>query len=392
MRYLKILFFLCFVQNIFGQAITVEELTKMALEKHPAMKVTLLKIQQQELLRNTGFELAKTDFYYMGQALGAANDNVQHDFGAKQSFSLPKVYRAKNALIEAEINAVQQEKALTALEIRGLVMKTYWQIVAENQKIAALSSMDTFYTEFLNFARLRVKTGEANALEVLSIQAALNNLELQKAEFQQRYELSQRYLAFLVGREDWIDVTGVSIDALAIDVAGMTAKNHPITAYFEAQKQVAAQRVAVETAALAPEWRVGYASQIFNGQAGLNGVEVGVSVPLNKKPQLQRIEAAKMQTAILEAEAETALFQLESVLKQNFAALENLHGQIFQLDRLLYDVLPNVWQLTKMGYEKGEISYFEYVRILQQIADAQLEKYTLKQAYNDRVIDILLMQ
>jgi cobalt-zinc-cadmium resistance protein CzcA len=156
--------------------------------------------------------------------------------------------------------------------------------------------------------------------------------------------------------------------------------------YYEQQKNVAAKQVQIEENVLSPTFNVGYASQIFDGNAGLNLVQFGVGIPLHKKPQKQRIQAAKAEAAIIASQAETDQFLLENEWNWNLAKLETINGQIFSIDRLLMDNLLESIGLAKIGYEGGELPYFEYLAIIESVIAAEIEKISLTQEYNEVVI------
>jgi cobalt-zinc-cadmium resistance protein CzcA len=383
-KYIKILLLLIFATS--AQSQSLDDLLEIATKTHPSLRVAELKIKQQEILKNSGFELPKTDIFYLGQALGYANDNRQHDFSVFQSFELPKVYQAKNALIDAETDLLKQEKVLTEVELKKMVAQLYWQVVATYQQQQVYTTLDTFYNDFIKLAALRVETGETNKLELLRVQTSVKNWQIKKNEADKRYEIAQRQLAYLLGRDNWIDIKTVQLQQLSIDLPEVNAQNHPLMQYYEQQKNVAAKQVMIEENTLSPTFNVGYASQIFNGNAGLNLVQVGVSVPLHKKPQKQRIEAAKAEAAIIASQAETDKFLLENEWKLALAKLEIIDGQIFSIDRLLMDNLLESVGLAKLGYEGGELPYFEYLAIIEQVISAEIEKISLVREYNETVI------
>ena len=383
-KYIKLLLLIIYATSAQGQSL--DELIDLAIKTHPSLRVAELKVKQQEVLKNSGFELAPTDFYYLGQALGYANDNRQHDFGMSQSFELPKVYKAKNALIDAKTELLKQEQVLTEVELKKIVSNLYWQIVTAYQQQQLFVAYDSVYTDFLKLAALRVETGETSKIEFLRVENSQKNWQIQKNEADRLYELTQRQLAYLLGREDWIDVKTVQLQQLSVDLPEVNAENHPLLEYYEQQQNVAAQQATIEKNALAPIFNVGYASQIFDGNAGLNLIEIGIGVPLHRKPQQQRIEAAKANASIIQAKAETDKFVIENEWKLALANLETLNGQIFSVDRLLMDNLLETVGLAKTGYEGGELPYFEYLATIEQVLEAEMTKLDLINKYNETVI------
>ncbi len=383
-KYIKLLLLLIYTTSLQSQSL--DSLMKIAMQSHPSLKVADLKIKQQEALKNSGFELQPTDFYYLGQAFGYENEYDQHDFGVRQSFELPKVYQAKNALIEAETALLKSERVLTEVELKKMVANLYWQVVATYQEQQVYSILDSFYNDFANLAALRVETGETSRIELLRIESSFKSWTIQKNETDRRYELAQRQLAYLLGRENWINVKNVDLQQLSVNLPQVNATNHPLMRYYEQQKNKAIKQVTIEENKLSPTFNLGYASQIFDGNAGLNLVEIGLGVPLHRKPQQQRIEAAKMNAAIIQAKAETDKFALENEWKLALANLETLNGQIFSVNRFLMENVLESVALAKIGYEGGELPYFEYLSVIEQAISLRIEQIQLIQKYNETVI------
>lgn len=382
-KYIKLLLLLIYTTSLQSQPL--DSLMEIAIKSHPSLKVADLKIQQQELLRNSGFELQPTDFYYLGQALGYANDNQQHDFGVRQSFELPKVYQAKNALIEAETDLLKSERVLTEIELKKIVASLYWQTAINFQKWQVLSSYDTIYLDFLKLANLRVETGEASKIELLKIQNSYQKWDYQRGTALRDYTTFRQQFDYFVPNNQ-VDFKEVQIEQLRLNQLEISLKNHPLMQYYEQQKEVAAKQVTIEENVLSPTLTIGYASQIFNGNAGLNLVEIGVGVPLHRKPQQQRIEAAKMNASIIQAKAETDKFTIENERKQAIAELTKINQQIDVLDKRFSNNLGETLRLSKIAYEGSELPYFEYLNTIEEIIDIEQSKLDLVKANNEIVI------
>lgn len=385
-KYIKLLLLLIYTTSVQGQSL--DSLMDLAVKTHPSLSVAELKIKQQELLKNSGFELQPTDIYYLGQAFGYDNTNRQHDFGIRQSFELPKVYQAKNELIDAETNLLEQERVLTEVELRKIVADLYWKIVAIYQEQQLYATLDSVYGDFQNLANLRVQTGEASKIEFLRVEASLRDWKIKKSAIDRRFELAQRELAYFLNREDWVDVNSIELQQLSLNVSEVNAVNHPLMQYYTEQQNVAAKQVTIEENKLSPQLNLGYASQIFYGNAGLNLVEIGVGIPLHRKPQQQRIEASKMNAAIIQAKAEKDKFIIENQWKVALANLETLNGQLFSVSQLLTENVMESVFLAKTGYEAGELPYFEYLSVIEQQLQLNVQKIQLIQQYNETVIAI----
>ena len=385
-KYIKLLLLLIYTTSVQGQSL--DSLMDLAVKTHPSLSVAELKIKQQELLKNSGFELQPTDVYYLGQAFGYDNTNRQHDFGIRQSFEMPKVYQAKNALIDAETNLLERERVLTEVEIRKIVADLYWKIVAIYQEQQLYATLDSVYGDFQNLANLRVQTGEANKIESLRVEASLRDWKIKKSAIDRRFELAQRELAYFLNREDWVDVKNINLQQLSLNASEVNAVNHPLMQYYNEQQNVADKQVAIEENKLSPQLNIGYASQIFNGNAGLHLVEIGVGIPLHRKPQQQRIEASRMNAAIIQAKAEKDKFIIENHWKVALANLETLNGQLFSVSQLLTENMMESVFLAKIGYEAGELPYFEYLSVIEQQLQLNIQKIQLIQQYNETVIAI----
>lgn len=382
-KYIKILLLLIYATTI--QAQSLDSLVNLAIENHPSMKVADLKIKQQELLRNSGFELEKTNFYYTGQAIGQGNDNVQHDFGVNQTFSLPKVYRAKNDLINAQIDLVKQEKVLTEIQLRKVVEMNYYQLLAANEKLKILENLDSNYQEFIKFAQLRVEVGEANPLELMNIKNEYSTFQQSLFPIQKTAVLTNNFLIFLT-KQTAINTNDNGFRILNTAVNNkFEAQKQPVIQYLQQQKIIAERQIMITENELLPDFNIGYASQIFSGQAGFNLFQIGLAVPLFKKSINKRIEAARLETAIVSSRSEKEIFALE--LQSEQLLQEQLHLlQTLDKGEVLLQNLTETLPISKLAYENGEISYFEHLQLLKQIQETKITQIDLIQQFNKAVL------
>jgi cobalt-zinc-cadmium resistance protein CzcA len=196
------------------------------------------------------------------------------------------------------------------------------------------------------------------------------------------------------------DTTFTALPTLELPDAARVKQN--------ASVQLASQNVAVakasnkvDKAVLWPDLTAGYFVQSFkgsqdvNGQAiyydgtpRFNGFTVGIAVPVFWGSTTARSKASKLNIEIQQKNAEYQIVQLQSQYNQE---LEQLATYESVLAYYKNTALPNADTIAKnatKGYQNGDISYVEYVQVLQTALDIRTNYISALNNYNTTVINL----
>ena len=370
------------------QQISYEEALQLALENAPALKTSDLQIQQKELLLGSGFSPPKAQIFYNGDGLGRNGDFAEHSFGVQQRIHLPKVYRVQNDLHKANLQLTAETRNITALTIQQEVARIYSDWIALQEKTQLFYQFDRLYTRFLNIAQQRVLVGAANALEPLAIQ---NELEMLRIKQQQSFTLIQgqeKQLQYYLNTTKGLNAREDTLLRIPLKSLDSAIVDHPTLAYFRQLEQVGTAQQAAAKTQLLPDFTLGYATQIFSGIGGLNAVQIGLNIPLFRKGQRKRIEAAGLQGAIAREQFNSQQFQLQSQLNQLFIELQSLEQALQFYEQKGQQYSKELIRLASLNYQSGEITYLAFLQALEQTFELSFQYLDQLQQYNQVVIQI----
>ncbi len=152
-----------------------------------------------------------------------------------------------------------------------------------------------------------------------------------------------------------------------------------------------------------PEFTVGYFNQsiigyqrldaagterYFGGGSRFQGVQAGVAVPLWRRPQKARVQAARLQEQVAQAGYERYRAELAGQLD------ELLLRRTEQQQRLAYfesTALPQATVITRLStiaYKAGETGYSEYLLNLERARRLRLDYLDALLQHNQTVIEL----
>lgn len=387
---LSVIFLFGMAQIGFAQnTISINEAIDLAIQNHPMTRIADLKIEQKKALLGSGFQLDKTEFYYQGTALGAANDNLQNDLGFRQNFDLPKVYQAKDKLYEAEYQTEQSAKKITEREIAYQMLRLYTDLEMAAQKTAIFERQDSLYEAFLKWANVRYEQGESDKGALLFLKKQQQLLAFSKKE-------NENEMAILNSRmQYWLKTDTVKISLMQRPVFEELSESsidmNSTMNYLSVQSKETAARSQIYKNELLPSFYFGYAVQVFSGAKVYSGVEVGVQIPLHKKPILQKINAAKLSTDIANAVLENTRSQL--IAEQNRLLIEEkLNKEQVAINHKSILQLQELADFQWKNYQLGALDYWVYSQTLEELTEFQLKEIELMKVLYQNGLELYFLE
>jgi cobalt-zinc-cadmium resistance protein CzcA len=320
------------------------------------------------------------------------------------------VYRRAAQLADARIEGQELLLRQARAELRRQVRLSYEQAVHARHRLRVLRGQDSVYREFLRAANLRFKTGEVARLEPATALVQQGEIRTQLLAARTDFRVAQRQLQALLQMPTAVAVADSVLQRLE-PAALVPAAAPPDTALLLTtpqiqilQQQVAQRRAEtrVEQARGLPEFTLGYFNQSIIGYqqltlgvetyygpgARFQGVQAGVALPLLRGPQRARVQAARLQEQV--AEANVARYEAE--LAGRVAELQARRAE--QLERLRYfeqTALPQATVITRLAtraYKAGETGYSEYLLNLERARRLRLDYLDALLQHNQTVIDL----
>ncbi len=389
-------------QQALQYPITLEEAVKIALQNNPQLKGAAYKVEQQQVLQKTTFDLGKTQINYTrGQSNSIANND--NNVTLSQSFEFPTTMLAQSKLQKERIHLAERSHALTEKELIREVKAAYYQLTFGLRRLELLKQQDSIYQNFVKLADLRYKTGETSNLERLTAQGKSHEVTLQRQQAVADVAIYQQQLEQWLGTTQPVRiVSNAPALNLLVNTADTTSVEHnPLLTYFQQQIKVTEAGESVEKNRLLPDISLGYFSQTLIGPQYINGTEqyfgpdkrftgfsVGLAFPLWFRPQQGKIQAANMERKIAQAEYKNAKNTLRSsfnqLLQQYKQALTNL--EYYQQQGLQQAEIQ--LQTAEKAYRAGEIGYVEYLQGVTQAINIKEQHLTAFNRLNQIIIQI----
>ncbi|UOR00144.1 CusA/CzcA family heavy metal efflux RND transporter (plasmid) [Hymenobacter sp. 5317J-9] len=394
--------------------LTAAQAVSQALQTNGTVLAGTRALEAQQAIRRTAYDFGRTT---LTGSYGQYNSlNRDNQFTITQSLALPGVYRSAAGLADARIAGQRAQLAQVQAELRRQVRLSYEQAVHARHRLRVLRGQDSLYSEFLRSANLRFKTGEAARLEPATALVQQGEVRTQLRAARTDFRVAQRQLQALLQVPAAVALADSVLRPLALLGAAQLADTtapalvDTLLKRTNPQARVLAQQVAerraetrVEQAAGLPEFTVGYFNQsiigyqrldaagterYFGGGSRFQGVQAGVAVPLWRRPQKARVQAARLQEQVAQVGFDRYRAELAGQLD------ELLLRRTEQQQRLAYfesTALPQATVITRLStiaYKAGETGYSEYLLNLERARRLRLDYLDALLQHNQTVIEL----
>lgn len=370
---------------------TLKQAVEQALTLNGFMKSSLLEIENQKVLRQTAWNIDKTN---VGFQYGQFNSNAQdNEFTVTQTFEFPATYINQDRLAKASIKSAEIKSEFTKNEIIGQVKSTYYQLVFCSARLNLLQFQDSLYGNFLHAAQLRFQKGETNLLEKVIAESQLLAVKNQIKQAFADIHIQECKLQTLLNEKSEICIADTLLTKLPLIIPDDSAslRSNPLLSWLEQQTRMYRLEKQVASSKLAPDLMIGYFNQSnkdISSQCRFDGIQAGIGIPIFFASQKGKIESAKLNEAIAQNNYTfqwvTQQHQLHILIQEFYKyreSLEYYENSALQQARII------ITQADK-SYRSGAIDYMEYVQNLKQGIDIKSNYLETLNAYNQSVISI----
>jgi heavy metal efflux system protein len=394
--------------------LTAPQAVTQALQTNGTVLAGTRALEAQQAVRRTAYDYGRTTI--TGSYGQYNSQNRDNQFTITQALALPGVYRSAANLADARIAGQQAQLAQVQAELRRQVRLSYEQAVHARHRLRVLRGQDSVYTEFLRSANLRFKTGEAARLEPATALVQQGEIRTQLLAARTDFRVAQRQLQALLQVPTAIVVADSLLHPLAL--LGATALADTIAPALadtllsrtNPQARVLAQRVVerraetrVAQAAGLPEFTVGYFNQSIIGYQRLDaagtesyfgpgsrfqGVQAGVAVPLWRRPQKARVQAARLQEQVAQAGFDRYRAEIAGRLDELLARRREQQQRLAYFEATALPQAAVITRLSTIGYKAGETGYSEYLLNLERARRLRLDYLDALLQHNQTVIEL----
>lgn len=386
-------------QTVLSQTrkVSLQECINMALEKNPQMQVSNKSVERAKALQGTAWEIDKTELSLsQDPTSGGSPDNALF---LSQSIEFPTYYIARHKQLKAETQAERSKAAVVRLSLENDVKAAYYQAVYQAEKLRVLESQDSLLAQYRTLAEKRYKAGETRQLELLSAERLQRENKMEVLAAHNELETVQLLLSRLVGSVETVEPKEDSLLPLDWKQASYNYSQTPDGQYSADRLKVSEQAVRVAKNGFAPSLSLSLRNQLvisswnpydqdrsrFDG-GNFMGFEVGVGIPLFYGATRAKVKAARKEREMIALEIK----EQEQLRQQEYlSALSRMNAAYVRYTYYNEEGRERSDKMAEQGlleYSQGEISYLEYMNVLQESIDLRLKRASALNDYNQCVL------
>lgn len=386
-------------QTVLSQTrkVSLQECINMALEKNPQMQVANKSVERAKALQGTAWEIDKTELSLsQDPTSGGSPDNA---LSLSQSIEFPTYYIARHKQLKAETQAERSKAAVVRLSLENDVKAAYYQAVYQAERLRVLESQDSLLAQYRTLAEKRYKAGETRQLELLSAERLQRENKMEVLAAHNELETAQLLLSRLVGSVETVEPKEDSLLPLDWKQASYNYSQTPDGQYSADRLKASEQAVRVAKNGFAPSLSLSLRNQLvisswnpydqdrsrFDG-GNFMGFEVGVGIPLFYVATRAKVKAARKEREMIALEIK----EQEQLRQQEYlSALSRMNAAYVRYIYYNEEGRERSDKMAEQGlleYSQGEISYLEYMNVLQESIDLRLKRASALNDYNQCVL------
>lgn len=391
---------LCMAQTPQATRISLPDAIGLALKNNASVRASAYSVEAQQALTGAALDIPKTVIEgSYGQINSPSYDN---SLTLTQSFSFPTVYIHQKKLAKvAEKGAGWQHEAVK-LDVATQVKQVYWEWVYLSSKCDLYHFQDSVLNKALLAAEQKALSGESDKLETLAARSqrleAANRLKQAQTDKklcgQQLQALLNVEYAVIPAETELRAVAGLAVQPVQVDGKPAVVLDNPSVALARQQIDQSQAESRLERSLALPDLSLGVFSQTMKGEVPsglgnrLNGIEVGLSLPLWYGSFAAKQQAAEKKVRSAQAQADNVEATLESqyrlLLGNRDKFLDNVR---FYQNQALPEVSLLMEQAT-LRYRAGAIDYLDYATTLNQVLLTKHNYLDALYAYNQALIQL----
>ncbi len=381
---------ICGVNLSYSQVpLTEQQAIEMALKTHPAMEASSQHIRQQEVLKNAGAMWEPSQFFHSVTADPDLGLFGTTNLGIQQNFPSGKTTRANRDLYANLQMQAEARQGLTKQEIVKQVREIYHHLSYLDGKSALYSRLDSVYQRIAKAADVRYRAGDVSLAEKLAAQDKAAQIRLDARTVQHEIEFDQIVLGQILGLGEAVQPVVEGLHEGEFSIADTTLLRTSALAKFgKSAVEVARSEQELTNAKFAPTVSAGVFGQYLGNGDIYPGWQLGLNVPLFQKSLKAHSEAAEIGIVAADAAFRSALLAQQNELGHL------LHEQEKYLILLEYYaaegkvLAAELLRTGELNYIQGEMSYADFVQLLEQAAGIELRHLENLLGLNQTIIEL----
>lgn len=352
--------------------LTLAEAFDVAARNYPLLERERLSIAQQEARLGLRSPLSRTDIFLAGAQVDPSNPAIGiHGAGFIQRFNWPGSARYREPALREQLLSGNARLQLTAFELKNLVAEAYLQLVYAQHLRKHYQEVQNLMSELVSFAELRFELGETGKIPVLSAQGKQKLASLGQQQAQQAFEVAYTVFNNLMYSDTVYQSVATELPGLTPEGPWFVNAGHPRLLAEQQDIRVAEAEALYVQSQFLPQVIAGAQLQVINESLPFLAYQIGLSVPLSRKPLKAQVEVARREVDIQQAEYDAAQRELENERREGIARVNQARAKVrFLLEELLPLAADQI-ESSRKAYTQGAVGYQDYLVNLEQAIESR---------------------
>lgn len=366
--------------------LNVDLAVKLAKENHPILKIEALKIEQQKAINKSNFKIEKTalDLSY-GQINSPLYD---YQFTVSQGIKFPTFYKNVKNLNNSSLDLAIQNKALVELELEYKTRMLYNDVVSTKEELRNTQQLLSYYDDYLTIAKKKLKEGEGSLIEVQTFQIKKFKVESDQNRLIKQLESKKAELKLELGINNNIEINEKSLDKLQLNSIDSIFTNNPMFLKLKNEQTQNTAAVKVQKSSALPDLSLGYFNQQIEGTTGLDGVNIGIKIPLFYMSEKGKVDELRLKDRILDSEIQNQELIYRKALVSELNILEQTSILLNNIDANGVPLINSFISINQKSLKEGESNYISYIEALEELNTIQKERIKLLTKFNESIIKV----
>ncbi len=369
--------------------LTLEQAIALAQKNHPSLVAAQWKVEEQQKLKKSAFDLGSTSVNYTNGQLNASV--IDYQWQVTQQFKFPAIYISESKLQQEKVVLREKEMALVELQLEREVRSAWWQLVYGLQQEQLLAELLSVHKQFVTAAAQRYAVGETTLLEKTRATGQYQKLLLQHQQATADVRIYRQQLQQWLGSDSLPAIEFSMQNSLQVQHGLQQialANTNQTLMLLQQNIRVTEQAFKTEKAKFLPGFNVGYINQQIEGVEGLSSVQFGVNIPLFFWAQQGRVQAAKAGREAANANYESELLAYAAKHNAKQQETNKLLQQVEWYEQQGLNMANELLRFANTGYHSGEIGYIEYINATNEATELKLGHLKALHQYNQSVTNL----
>ncbi|MGZ3863947.1 MAG: TolC family protein [Bacteroidia bacterium] len=372
-------------QGLQHKTLSLQECIDFALIHNENIKTANLEIDYQKQFKKGATEIPKTNVLF---AQGQFNSLYKYDNSVTvmQQIPFPAVFSAHNALAKSYIKGSELKLAATRADLIYQIKNTYYSLLYYDAIHHLLEKEDSIYQSFAESGKLKYESGGGSLLEKTTSETKVLEIKNQLLENEEDINAAQIQLQTLLNSDSEISAVDedLTLKPLTMNSDSGNYLYHPYLEYLHQQIIAGKKNKLLELYRIFPDLQVGYWNLSIYGPADygagpytlttkdrLQGLLLGINIPLWFYPQTARIKAAEIKTEVAKSDYSYNKTVFEGQFRQAHTLYLKYQKSInYYKSTALTNSQTIITQALK-SYKANEINYIEYLNVVSNALDIE---------------------